>query len=157
MEACPHTPSSNVRVFNVERFLSEFPQFGDGTTFPKAAIARNGKTAQRYIGEWRCGFPLDDPDDREYATFLMAAHLLSMRKNADDEMSGGSLPAGGRVKKATVGAVTVETDSPNTYSADDYTYWLAQTTFGQELLAFLASAAPAGIYLNCQRDSVRVL
>lgn len=156
-EECPHLHSESIRVFNVSRFRSEFPQFADTTAFPENSIARYGRMAQRYITEWRCGFPLSDPDDREYATFLMAAHIASLRKNADDEMSGGSLPAGGRVRKATVGAVTVETDSPHTYNSDDYTYWLSQTTFGQELLAFLANAAPAGIFLNCPRDTVRVL
>lgn len=150
-------PPAEPYVFPVNRFTAEFPQFGDVNEYPTATIARCGKAATYYISAWRQGFPLEDPDEREYALFLMAAHLLTMRKNTSDEMAQGQLPAGGRVRKAVVGAVTVETDSPNTYSADDYTYWLSQTIFGQELLAYLANAAPAGIFTNICKDSVRVL
>lgn len=142
-------------VFPKDDFLAEFPEFGTG--FTEAQVVRCGKAASKYITEWRNGFPLKEPDDRLYAMFLMAAHLLAMRKNAADEMANGNLPAGGRVRKATVGAVSVETDSPNSYTSDDYNYWLSQTTYGQELLAYLANAAPAGIYCNNIRDSVRVL
>lgn len=150
-------PPAEPYVFPVDRFLAEFPQFNDASSFPVNTVARCGKAATHYITAWRQGFPLEDPDEREYALFLMAAHILSLRKNTDDDMSDGQLPAGGRVRKATVGAVTVETDSPSTYSSDDYTYWLSQTIFGQELLAYLANAAPAGIFTNICKDSVRVL
>lgn len=145
-------------VFPIDRFIAEFPSFGNEENFTKAVIARCGKTASRFFSpDGVCGFPLLDEDDREYALFLITAHILALRKNADDELGTGSLPAGGRVKKATVGAVSVETDSPNSYSSDDYTYWFSQTIFGQEFLAFIAGVAPAGIYMNNCRDSVRVL
>ena len=157
MSGCSASPSVNPRVFPVARFLSEFPQFKNSSDFPETMVARCGKSAMHYITEWRCGFPLQDPEDREYALFLMAAHILTLRKNVNDDMAGGQTPAGGRVKKATVGAVIVETDAPNSYNSDDYTFWLSQTAFGQELLAYLANSAPAGIFMNCARDSVRVI
>lgn len=155
MECTPPTPIPF--VFPIDRFLSEFPEFNDTSNFPLTNIARCGKMASRYITEWRCGFPLQDPEERLYALFLMTAHLLLLRKNTADDIAGGNLPSGGRVKKAVVGAVTVETDTPNTYRQDDYTFWLSQTTFGQELLSYLESAAPAGLFTNCMRDTVRVL
>ena len=144
-------------VFPKDNFLAEFPEFSDETKFTETQIVRCGKAASKYITEWRNGFPLKEPDERLYALFLMTAHILLMRKNAADDIGGGNLPAGGRVRKATVGAVTVETDSPSGASTDDYNYWLSQTVYGQELLAYLANAAPAGIYCNTFRDSVRVL
>lgn len=144
-------------IFPIEDFLAEFPEFSADKGFTQAMVARCGKQASRYITEWRSGFPLKDPDDRLYAMFLMTGHLIAMRKNAADELANGNTPTGGRVRKATVGAVTVETDSPNSYTLDDYNYWLSQTVYGQELLAYLANSAPAGIFCNGRPDSVRVL
>ena len=144
-------------VFPIQDFLAEFPEFSVANGFTEAQVARCGKMASRYITEWRNGFPLPERDDRIYAMFLMSAHLLTMRKNAADDLANGNTPTGGRVRKATVGAVTVETDSPNSYTLDDYNYWLSQTVYGQELLAYLANSAPAGIFCNGRKDSVRVL
>lgn len=144
-------------LFPLDNFLAEFPEFGNNTSFTNTQIARVGSQAQKYITEGRCGFPLIRPDDREYALFLMTAHILALRKNASDELASGNIPAGGRVRKATVGAVTVETESPNQYTLDNLTYWLSQTAYGQELLSYLDMSAPAGLYLNTRRDSVRVL
>jgi hypothetical protein len=143
-------------IFPIPKFLSEFPEFNTDF-FTKSMVARCGKFAMKYITQGIMGYPLSDPDDREYALFLMAAHILTLRKQAADDMAGGSTPSGGRIRKAVVGAVTVETDSPNSYTTDDYAYWLSQTTYGQELLAYLNNAAPAGIYLNTKKDSVRVI
>ena len=157
MKGCCSPSDSSPRVFHVERFMLSFPSFTEANGYTKEMIARVGRAAMNYVTEWRCGFPLEDPEDREYALFLVAAHMLILRKNADGDMNDGQTPSGGRVKKATVGAVSVETDAPNSYRSDDYTYWLSQTAYGQELLALLASAAPAGIFVNCCKDSVRVL
>lgn len=148
---CPKPPY----IFPSEEFLAEFPEFGDTASFSAAMISRTGTAAKRFITDWRCNFPLPELEDRQYALFLMTAHMLALRKNAADEMANGSLPAGGRVRKAVVGAVTVETDVPKT--TGDYNYWLAQTSYGQELLAYLENAAPAGIFTNCYPDTVRVL
>lgn len=144
-------------VFPLEDFVAEFPEFGEGTSFTSAQIARVGKQAHKYITDWRYDFPLKEADDRMYALFLMTAHILVMRKNAADDLANGNSPSGGRIRKATVGAVTIETESPNQYTSDDYNYWLSQTIYGQELLAYLANSAPAGIYCNGRKDSVRVL
>lgn len=146
----------NKFVFPSDDFISEFPEFGK-TPFTRAQVSRVGVQAHRYITEWRIGFPLPNPEDRLYALFLMTAHILILRKNAADEIANGDTPSGGRVKKATVGAVSVETESPNQYKSDNYDYWLSQTTYGQELLAYLENSCPAGIYLNDRKDSVRVI
>ena len=146
-------------VFPKDDFLAEFPEFtpADGG-FTEAQIIRVGNQAHRYITDWRDGFPLPEPEDRAYALFLMTGHILTLRKQvADDIASGDASSQVGRIKKATIGAVSVETDSPNSYTIDDYSYWLSQTPYGQELLAFLANSAPAGIFLNGKPDSVRVL
>jgi hypothetical protein len=144
-------------IFPLDNFLAEFPEFDNNKSFTNVQIARVGNQAQKYITEGRRGFPLICPDDRLYALFLMTAHILTLRKNAADELASGNVPAGGRVRKATVGAVTVETESPNQYTLDNLTYWLSQTAYGQELLSYLDMSAPAGLYLNTRRDSVRVL
>ena len=152
---CIPAPPPKPYVFPKDNFLAEFPEFADTTQFPESMIARLGKAAHRYITDWRCNFPLPELEDRQYALFLMTAHLLAIRKNAADNLGEGTIPAGGRVRKAVVGAVTVETDIPTT--SGDFNYFLSQTAYGQELLAYLENAAPAGIYTNCWPDTVRVL
>ena len=155
LPTCMKTPCKTPPyVFPKDDFLDNFPEFKN-EFFSEAMISRVGLQAKKYITDWRCNFPLPDVEDRQYALFLMTAHLLALRKNAADELSTGSLPAGGRVRKAVVGAVTVETDAPKT--TGDYNYWLSQTSYGQELLAYLENAAPAGIFSNCYPDTVRVL
>ena len=108
----------------------------------------------------------DEDGDRVYALFLMTAHLIQLSlnnasQNAEQPGAGGSSESGGgavgRVKKTTIGSVTVETDSPNTYTSTDWTYWLQQTPYGSEFLAFMEAVAPLGVYLNGRPDSVRVL
>lgn len=143
-------------VFPLENFLAEFPEF-DTDAFTRTQLSRIGFQAHRYITEWLPDFPLKDPDDRLYAVYLMAAHILILRKNASDDIGNGTVPSGGRVRKAVIGSVSVETESPNTYTSDAYSYWLSQTVYGQELQAYLDNACPAGIYMNTKRDSVRVL
>lgn len=151
---CARIPRPQRYVFPKDDFLANFPEFSP-PTFSETMIVMCGNASHKYITDWKCNFPLPELEDRLYAQFLMTAHLLALRKNAADQIADGAMPAGGRVRKAVVGAVTVETDIPKT--SGDFNYWLSQTAYGQELLAYLENAAPAGIFSNCWPDTVRVL
>lgn len=145
------------RVFPVEDFGSAFPCFfAEGAGFSQTDIMLAGNAAMRHIGEDAAFMPLRGAD-RQYALFLMAAHILVLRKKANSDVADGNVPVGGMPFKSTVGSVSVENTKPNTFTTDDWSYWLSQTAYGQELLALLDAQAPIGIYLNGRRDSVRVL
>ena len=112
--------------------------------------------------------PTHEDSDRWYALFLMTAHILKLKLDAQN--SDGQSPSGGgssvssggdssvgRIRKAIIGSVSVETDSPNGYTATDWSYWLNQTQYGTEFLAYMEAATPLGVYLNRLPDTVRVL
>lgn len=154
-----------VPTFPVDVFLEEFGEFA---SLELPFVMRHGRRAMHYVKYGKAGMPIpsDDDGDRIYALFLMTAHLIQLslnnaNQNGEQPGSGGSSESGGgtvgRVKKAMIGSVTVETDSPNTYTSTDWTYWLQQTPYGSEFLAFMEAVAPLGVYLNTRPDSVRVL
>ena len=92
---------------------------------------------------------------REYALFLMAAHLLTLDSQDDAGDPGSSMA--GTPFKATVGSVSVENTKPNSFTVDDWNYWLNQTKYGRELLAYLDTHSTPGVFLNTPCDSVRDL
>lgn len=92
---------------------------------------------------------------REYALFLMAAHLLTLDSQDDAGDPGSSMA--GTPFKAMVGSVSVENTKPNSFTVDDWNYWLNQTKYGRELLAYLDTHSTPGIFLNTPCDSVRDL
>ena len=154
-----------VPVFPVDVFLEEFGEFAN---LELPFVMRHGRRAMHYVKYGKAGMPIqsDEDGDRVYALFLMTAHLIQLSlnnasQNAEQPGAGGSSESGGgnvgRVKKTTIGSVTVGTDCPNTYTSTDWTYWLQQTPYGSEFLAFMEAVAPLGVYLNGRPDSVRVL
>ena len=132
-------------IFQTDDFLAEFPEFGDATVFPLQTVTIAGRSAMRFITHSVDGFPLVG-SDRVYALFLLTAHILTLAKNASDSIAAGATPSGGLVVKSTVGSVTVEMQKPNTYTQTEWEYWLNQTTYGQQLQAYLSVAAPAGMF-----------
>lgn len=138
--------------FDLPKFLSFFPQF-DTTEYPKPKVQSCGFRAKLHITKYIAGMPLEG-EHREYAQFLMAAHLLVL--DAQDADNGGAGSVAGTPFKATIGSVAIEGTKPNSFQSDDWNYWLNQTVHGRELLAFLDSHCQ-GIYLATLDDSVRDL
>lgn len=137
-------------VFPVDDFLAHFPSFDSKD---RAVIVEAGNKAMMHITPDQPGMPMRGPY-RFYAIFLMAAHLLELD---DLSNSGDGTSVAGTPFKATVGSVTIENTRPNSFESDDWNYWLNQTKHGRELLAYLDMQAPAGIFLNTEKDSVRDL
>jgi hypothetical protein len=137
-------------VFPVDDFLARFPSF---SSKEKVAVIESGNKAMMHITPDQPGMPMRGKY-RFYALFLMTAHLLEL-DDATSSADGTSIA--GTPFKATVGSVTIENTKPNSFQSDDWNYWLNQTKYGRELLAYLEVQAPAGIFLNEERDSVRDL
>lgn len=140
-------------VFPLDDFLAMFPEFADTAKYQRSRVQSNGLKASMHI------FPYDRPEfplkgeHRRYALFLMTAHLIELDDYANAD---GQTPAGIPFK-STVGSVTVENTKPNSFTSDDWNYWLSQTKHGRELLAFLDTIAMPGIFINTKQDSVRDL
>ena len=154
-------------VFPIDDFLEMFDEF---SSIDIKVVQSCGKRAMHYVKFGGLGMPIptDEDFDRWYALFLMTAHILKLKLDAQNSDSqnpsgGGSSVSSssdssvGRIRKAVIGSVSVETDSPNGYTATDWSYWLNQTQYGTEFLAYMESVAPLGVYLNRLPDTVRVL
>lgn len=142
-------------TFDLPTFLAAFPEFDDEAKWKKTVLQSAGYRASMHLSVSAVGMPLQG-EQREYARFLVAAHILTLAKmnedNGDD--SGAGMP--GMPFKATIGSVQVENTKPNTFTSDDWTFWYSQTLYGREYLALLDSVVQ-GVYLATQSDSVRDL
>lgn len=145
-------------VFPLDDFNACFPIFSkEGSGFTTAQIQMAGKRAMFHIAPFDTpGLPLMG-EQRWYAIYLMTAHILTLNKKADEDVAAGEAPTGGVEFKATVGSVSVERTKPNSFTMDDWEYWLSQTVYGQELMSLLDTVSGLGFYLNGRPDSVRVL
>lgn len=141
----------NDKVFPLDLFLANFPEFDDETKYKKAKVQGCGLRAMMHITPSAEGMPFFGKY-REYGLFLMTAHILAIDEMSGDD-SGG---LGGMPFKSTVGSVSVESTKPNSFVADDWNFWLSQSRYGRELLALLDVHSPA-IFLNTPNDTVRDL
>lgn len=146
-----------IRVFPCDEFNASFPVFArNPSVYSAEAIQLAGNEAMHHITNPSHGMPMENCDDRKYALFLMTAHILVLNHKTDDDTAAGNASAGGAVVKAIIGSVQIENTKPNSFTVDDWSYWLNQTEYGRRLLAYLDVQAPF-IFLNTKRDRVRVL
>lgn len=142
-----------METFPLQEFCSKFREFSDQTKFPLSAIQNAADKAIFHVGHDVEGMPMQGPY-RWYAVFLMTAHLLALDAN-DDNSESGTSGIGGMPFKATIGSVSIENTKPNSFTSDSWDFWLSQTKYGRELLAYYDVQAPAGIYIS--PESVRDL
>lgn len=143
--------------FPLENFLAKYPEFSNPTVYPTALVERSCDSALLHITPSLPGLPMKGKY-RIHALYLMAAHIIILAKKDYDLVSGGEGTATpGTEFKATIGTVTVERTKPNSFTVDDWSYWLNQTSYGRELLAYLDTRAPTGVFLNTGCDTVRDL
>lgn len=145
----------NTPAFPLQVFYSRFPEF-DSEAYGDGIVINAGQRAMMHVTKSECGMPMFHMEHRQYALFLMTAHLLMLDKNDKDNASNGTGGLAGIPFKATVGSVSIENTKPNTFTSDDFTYWLGQTKYGRELLSYLEVHATP-VYLNTPEDSVRDL
>lgn len=143
-------------IFPQTEFLAHFPEFGNEEVYPSEKIMLCGRRAMFHITEDVCEMPMQGPY-RFYALFLMTAHILLLDKLDAQNTEVGDNSSAGIDFKATVGSVTVERTKPNSFTVDDWSYWLNQTPYGRELLSYLETRAPLGVFINTREDTVRDL
>ena len=141
-------------AFPLDSFLGRFPEFANEDVYPMAKVQNCGDRAMMHITPSQMEMPMHG-FYREYALFLMTAHLITLDAQDDTDDPGSSLA--GTPFKATVGSVSIEATKPNSFNSDDWNYWLNQTKYGRELLAYLDTQCAPGIFINTPCDSVRDL
>lgn len=143
-------------AFPIDSFLARFPEFDNEAEYPKTFVSNCGQRASMHVTPDAEGMPMVGPY-REYALFLMTGHIITLAKmNESENGEDNNYGVAGVPFKATVGSVSIEATKPNSFQSDDWNYWLSQTTYGRELLAYLDTQAQA-IFLNTPNDTVRDL
>jgi len=165
MERRPPVSGVTDEEFPYEEFLSMFPELGDSDKFPLELLATAYKKSVYFVPNQNCDYL--DGRERYYARFLMAAHITILDKQLSTEIgknpnglpyqSGQSIGiSNGMVASASVGGVSVSMQLPQ--SATAWEYWLNQTKYGQQYLAYMSAKTPGGIYFGgddirgCFRD-----
>lgn len=125
-------------TFDIPLFRQQFPQFASETTYPDALLQMYWDMAVCYISDQDYGFL--SGSCRQLAINLMVAHLTVLSQlDAEGDIVGGSLE-----QSATVDKVSVSLTPPPNKS--QYSWWLSQTPYGQQLQALLSSKIAGGFY-----------
>lgn len=104
-----------------ENFISNFPQFENADN-----IDLTLQKAVNYFDKYTCFCNLVN----QYMVFLLTAHLLTIQDNVMNGDTSGGIETGASIDKISI------THAPPPYT-DSFDYWLGQTVYGQELLAFI--------------------
>ena len=112
----------NIPALTVQAFLGTFPEF-NGNQYIDMMIGR----ATIYV-DIHCGCICNK--QKQYAIFLLTAHLLTLYKGITSGEATGGVQTGASIDKVSVSY------APPPY-ANGFEYWLNQTPYGQELLALI--------------------
>lgn len=127
---------------SVAEFRQRFPIFSDTTKYPDTVVQTMLDTAIIYIpNQTTC---CKDEATVKEMIYLMTAHLLAQNTSN----SSGS----GVVQSASVGGVSVTKMAPPVKNM--FSYWLAGTPYGQQLLAMLKMQSTIGIYIGGNKENV---
>ena len=131
--------ANNEIVISAEEFRAAFPEFSDVTKYPDAMVNSCLTWAGYYVSTSKSGHI--NIERRTLMIELMAAHILFLRSQTVSatggtaSSSGGGSTVSGQVVSATIGDVSVSVVAPK--NADELSYWLNQTPYGQQFLALL--------------------
>lgn len=112
----------NCPSLGTQEFIAQFPEFSENPNIDRM-IGR----ATNYV-DLHCGYICDKR--KQYAIFLLTAHLLSLQNNIQNGDATGGVQTGATIDKVSVSI------APPPYS-NGFEYWLEQTQYGAELLALI--------------------
>lgn len=124
-------------VLDIALFRTQCKAFSNVTTYPNVLIETNWDMATSYVSAENYGALKDS--SRQYALNLMTAHLLYL---ADLIARGAS---GQVLTSASEGTVSVSLTPPP--AKNQFTWWLNQSPYGQQLLALLRVKGSVGVYM----------
>lgn len=122
----------NCPEYTEQVFISQFPEFEE-TQNIELYINR----ALLYISPYSAFCS----ERKQYVVFLLAAHLMALQNDLNNGETTGGLQTGASIDKVSV------TVAPPPFS-DGFEYWLNQTTYGQQLLAFFNVMASVPNYVG---------
>lgn len=134
-------------------FVRLFPEFkgcdGEGNPPNKELIEMLIEISKSYIDPYDYRCRMLSGRSLRYAILLMAAHLYSLyQQRMQTVCEGGNAgdDQGGFIQSASVGDVSVA--KANLPAKDMWDWWLAQTPYGQQLLALLKVSGVGGLTIG---------
>ena len=112
----------NIPALTTQAFIAQFPEFTGNENIDRM-IGR----ATNYI-DIHCGCMCNKK--KQYAIFLLTAHLLTLYSNITSGETTGGVQTGASIDKVSVSY------APPPYT-NGFEYYLNQTPYGQELLALI--------------------
>jgi Protein of unknown function (DUF4054) len=131
--------------YNDTLFRTQFPEFADTTAYPAASIQVFWTMATVFIGASGCPCGALSGDALTLALNYMTAQLYTLSQMQTSAVAEGQAPGqnlGGFETAATIDKVSVTVLAPP--ASDMWEWWLAQTPYGQALLALLKVLAVGG-------------
>lgn len=127
-------------VFDPAAFRLAYPAFNDTVCYPNALLQGWFDAATSYISDEANGCLALSGGAQVLALNLMTAHIGQIFQTIKD----GDTPA--LMQSAQVDKVRVEVTPPPVKS--QFSWWLSQTGYGQQLLALLGTAGVGGFYVG---------
>jgi hypothetical protein len=141
-------------AYNDALIRSQFPEFSDTTKYPQALLSGYWSMGSNFITA--SGSPCNaiTGDGLAMALNYMACHLYVLGARAASGPSPGSAQ-GGFQTGSNIDGVSVQKLAPPIKGA--WSWWLAQTTYGQTLWALLSVAGVGGLSVGgvAERESFR--
>lgn len=124
--------------FDIAAFRAAFPEFSNETTYPDVTLQMYFDMATCYISDLDAGCLTGSC--RTLALNLMTAHLTRIGTQAQ---AGGN---SGFVTSSSIDKISVSVNPPP--NANQYSWWLSNTPYGQQLQALLSSNIVGGLYVS---------
>lgn len=131
-------------AYNDANFRKMFPAFADTALWPEDVLQMYWDMGATFISAESCPCRNLNGKQLQLALDLMCAHLATLFGNPATGVEPGS--DGGVMTNASIGAVSVGVMAPP--ANDMWSYWLAQTPYGQQLLALFKMKSAGGFYVG---------
>lgn len=126
-------------------FRALFPEFSDTTKYSSVLLSAYWDVANEFVTQDSAPWAVLSGSNVDFILNLLTAHFLTLGLQNQTAANKGKVgqAQGGFVSSASIGEVSVTKVAPPT--TDMFDWWLAQSPYGQQLLAFLEIKAVGGL------------
>lgn len=128
----------SIITYDDNLFRAQFPEFKDQEKYPEPLIHGYWDMATNYVSVEN--FALLTASSLPLAVNQCTAHLMTLASNSSSGQQGGF------VTVATIDKISTSVLPPQ--AQDQFSWWLNQTPYGQQLAALLEISGVGGFYIG---------
>lgn len=132
--------TDQVILFDPTEFRTMFPEYSNQTTYPDSVLQMMFDQATCVVSD--CNYGWLAGSCRKLTIYLVAAHLLTIFKKT----SKGWNASTGFKTASTIDDVSVQRLAPP--AADQFSWWLNGSPYGQQALAILDAVSVGGLSIG---------